>query len=410
MVISSKKFENNLLKFLLLMLFFIIDAVFRIRDYEDKGIDFQVAFKFILFIFAFFMSFRYVLKVGVFSFIQKNLMIVLLLFWLLATSLYAVDSFYSLYISLTYFSFFVFLSYSLRTLNFEGVASILYYSILLFMIVSLYLYVFEPEVGRFVFWNDGILEPSWRMSGLAGSANNFSRIISLAFIVVLFNWSFFRTKHSLHALFLYLSIAALCVLLSGSRTTIIFMMATIAAYYYLRLERKSKAYTFLIFVVLAFVAYFSINIIVDIISRTDGEDLSSFTGRDVIWRMASSLIEDSIWLGYGLGSSVYLLPDLSDILGFSPAHAHNMYLQLTLNGGLVGLILFICTTLHAVVKLRRNRDVQFLCYLLFVMLVGIFESGAFALSANIFTLLYFLCISVANDLRSEQLASQNEAS
>lgn len=118
MVIGLKKFESNLVKFLLLILFFIIDAVFRIRDYEDKGIDFQVALKFMLFISALFLSFRYVLTLGVINFVQKNFMVMLLLFWLFASSLYAVDPFYSVYISLTYFSFFVFLCYSLRVLTF----------------------------------------------------------------------------------------------------------------------------------------------------------------------------------------------------------------------------------------------------------------------------------------------------
>lgn len=396
MQLNIYKLERNVLMVFLFVMFFILDAVFRIREYDEKGVDFQVALKFTLFVFGLLLGLRYVLVTGIFKFTSTCFGALILLMFYSFTSFYSPERMYSLYVSLTYMSYFIFIYYSLSVLGIQKVLSVLVGAIYLFLVISIYLYIFQPELGRFVFWNDGVLEPSWRMSGLAGSANNFARIISLGLMIVIFNWSFFKDKYPKIYINSFVFFSVVCILMSGSRTTILFSIFSMLVYFYLKLESRSKIYSLLVLAFGTLVAYISSDLVLNIISRNNSEDLSSFTGRDVIWDMSLELINDSFIWGYGLGSSVFLLPDLSDLLGFAPSHAHNMYLQLMLNGGFIGLCIFLTITAYNLIKLLKMKSYQFFSYLLFILLVGVFESGAFALSANIFTLVYFLCICVSN--------------
>jgi len=396
MQIKVKELEKFVVTLILFAMFFILDAVFRIREYDEKGVDFQVVIKFILFSFGLLLGVRYVLVSGVSGFIARCFGAISLLVFFSLTSAYSPEWMYSIYVSVTYFSFFIFVFYALSVLEVLSVLSILVRAIFLFLVISVYLYIFDPDLGRFVFWNNGILEPSWRMSGLAGSANNFARIAALGIMVVIFNWKYFKKNFSKLYFNSFLILSIGCVFMSGSRTTILFSFFSIVVFFYLQLESRSKIYTLLLTVLGSLVAYISSDLLLSIISRDSSEDLSSFTGRDVIWGISIDLIYDSLIWGYGLGSSVFLLPDFSDLLGFAPSHAHNMYLQVMLNGGVVSLCIFILLTASTLFKLKVKKENQFFCYMIFILLVGLFESGAFALSANIFTLLYFLCCCVAN--------------
>ncbi len=65
-------------------------------------------------------------------------------------------------------------------------------------------------------------------------------------------------------------------------------------------------------------------------------------GRFLIWERTWSLIAESPWLGYGLGSFGLLFPSRQHPLdGSSGFMAHNDYLQLWLEAGLPGLLLFV---------------------------------------------------------------------
>jgi exopolysaccharide production protein ExoQ len=77
----------------------------------------------------------------------------------------------------------------------------------------------------------------------------------------------------------------------------------------------------------------------------------SFTGRTDIWPVALGGIADHPWLGYGYGTfwqpdgpfTQYLAPGNWEF--WNPVHAHNGFLQLALDAGLVGAGLFVLTFL-----------------------------------------------------------------
>jgi hypothetical protein len=84
----------------------------------------------------------------------------------------------------------------------------------------------------------------------------------------------------------------------------------------------------------------------EIASMGRGEDMTTLTGRIPLWEMLLEAIADSPIVGHG-----YLaywddeqVEYLSSTLRWEIPHGHNMYLVLTLDGGLIALALFMRVT------------------------------------------------------------------
>jgi O-antigen ligase len=71
---------------------------------------------------------------------------------------------------------------------------------------------------------------------------------------------------------------------------------------------------------------------------------ADFSHRDLVWRFALELFSRNPWLGYGY--EVFWNGPAGELFfrtaGFAVSHAHNGYLQLALDTGIVGLMAFLC--------------------------------------------------------------------
>jgi O-antigen ligase len=78
-----------------------------------------------------------------------------------------------------------------------------------------------------------------------------------------------------------------------------------------------------------------------------GKNLLS--GRDYIWNILLDLISNKLWLGYGAGAlpSHFFDTDLS---------SHNLYLQISLQVGILGLILLLIFLYFIWMKLRLSLN------------------------------------------------------
>lgn len=130
-----------------------------------------------------------------------------------------------------------------------------------------------------------------------------------------------------------------------------------------------------------------------------GRDLT-FTGRTDIWAAVINKIWERPWIGYGYnvfwlgvadGSIELWGPTTSSFL--KPAHAHNGFLDLTLDIGLLGLIFFIFSYIkvcwQAIKYLRFNQSAEGimpLAYLLFMVQFNLSEPSL--MRENIFWILY----------------------
>jgi len=110
----------------------------------------------------------------------------------------------------------------------------------------------------------------------------------------------------------------------------------------------------------------------------------SFTGRATVWMVSIVMITQHPWLGYGYsefwpGYGSDIVSRLTHVPEMS--HAHNAILNLWLDVGLLGVVLFILQYLkslwRAVVAVRHTRTVEWLwplVFLLFLAAYGLVES------------------------------------
>jgi exopolysaccharide production protein ExoQ len=111
--------------------------------------------------------------------------------------------------------------------------------------------------------------------------------------------------------------------------------------------------------------------------RTD--DISELTGRVPLWNFLWEQTAGHRMQGFGWGAFWVVERTLSvhDVLGWYPRHAHNAYLQVVVNVGLVGLAIVLAIGVWALVRTIRlvERTGQSEFSALAAVLIGIFVNG-----------------------------------
>ncbi len=118
----------------------------------------------------------------------------------------------------------------------------------------------------------------------------------------------------------------------------------------------------------------------------DAAELATLTGRTEIWNIAVPAIVENPIVGYGPGSTTELFAEIKpdDVLGtFEINHAHNLWLQLGLIGGVPSMLLVTFAFVGYLIRTRHvrlwDRDAIVLCLAIF----GISEP-VFSAEPNIF--------------------------
>ena len=142
------------------------------------------------------------------------------------------------------------------------------------------------------------------------------------------------------------------------------------------------------------------------------------TGRTELWHSVGSMIQARPFLGYGFsgfwsGGSLesYLV---ERYVGWSPTYSHNGYLELLLNLGLVGCLLFLAFLsrgLSQAVRLAEHRtakeDIWPLAFLVFVVVHNCAECSI--LSQNCFEWALFVATVISANPVVYALMSENPA-
>ena len=95
---------------------------------------------------------------------------------------------------------------------------------------------------------------------------------------------------------------------------------------------------------------------IPLLTEVVGKD-ATFSGRTKIWSASWWAIEREPWHGYGLGglfnSSTPITEAIIERVGFKVPHAHNGVLQLVLELGVIGLVLFLIYLIPLMVRAWR---------------------------------------------------------
>lgn len=143
---------------------------------------------------------------------------------------------------------------------------------------------------------------------------------------------------------------------------------------------KFKYYKLKVFLLL-FIVFCSLFFIIPAGQRL----VSSFNFQDKgvserfeIWSKAISVIKENLILGAGIGNYVEKVDLFSEQRGYrSPIHAHNIYLQITAELGIIGLILYLAVFVFAIKNIISYKFVEKWQIAVFLSLIWFSVHGFF---------------------------------
>jgi O-antigen ligase len=223
---------------------------------------------------------------------------------------------------------------------------LLFWMLVIITVASLALGLLVPGLG---IMQGGSNAGSWQ--GVFAHKNDLGRFIVLAAVV-----STFAAARRRWAPLVLLPALALLVL-SESATSAVTLVVLLLVIPVLRLLQRRRSATLPLLVAAAVLLGAGVAVAVlsnatDIIVRL-GKDLT-LTGRTEVWADVWTLIQERMWLGYGYNAFWLGLDGPSAYIwarhGWRPNHAHNGFLDLWLELGLIGVALVVT---HVVVNGAR---------------------------------------------------------
>lgn len=374
---------------------FLIDATFRRREFTDKSLDYQVLMKIGLWVTLATVSLVHFRRWATLLLVPSNIPWIMFLSWLCMTAAVSPAPAYSAMTSFSIYSFALFCAFVFSAYDRVEVFAVMICAIVLFCIVSIIVYFAVPELGHFVYWDNNERYLSARLAGIAGSANNIGRLAAFGLILA---GLYARELRRYGRLFVPVSfsIMALALLMTNSRTSMAMVVGILFGIYALNWRRL-----YLLVLVLSVGLALALFVMpageqaLTVVSRSGSvEEVSSMTGRTSIWHAVLLLAAERPWAGYGYASSIYVLPENEQLVGFSVGHAHNLILQLLLTTGWTGVVLFALAVCSVGVRAAHSRDWVVLAMLAVVVLNGITEASGFTTLANICSLAFTIAITL----------------
>lgn len=215
----------------------------------------------------------------------------------------------------------------------------------------------------------GVHAGLWR--GVFAHKNELGAMASNSTIALLFYGRLLPPLPGLHFLCLVASLA--CLIFAGSAGGIATFLVVLILYIAMLLTwRWPVAFTWLLVLAVA-------GGLAAILLATDvdtfallGRD-STLAGRTSIWEVTLSMVADSWVLGHGYyaGTSAFAGPHLKEIFGPAVADAHNGYLSILLETGVIGLGLYLGAALSVILmgtaQAKRERRERRDCFMLLLI-------------------------------------------
>lgn len=187
-------------------------------------------------------------------------------------------------------------------------------------------------------------------SGLAGEVSYNMFTIAVGFGIVISNLLVSKRLSKYNTVLVI--IMAVSLLLTQKRSVIVVLFLILAfMIIVLRKNRAATKRTFKILLALVAIAIVVVIVFPDVLrvfNRFFVDDKLYLSGRDELWGYAKDMFSDRPLFGYGVGSyNIYC----NDRGYFSGArHAHNIYIQMLAETGIVGFMLFMAAFLTSLLK------------------------------------------------------------
>lgn len=262
-------------------------------------------------------------------------------------------------------------------------------------VLSLLFAVFLPTYGLDPLSHLG----AWR--GVYPQKNTLGRYMVLSSLVFLLI-AFSSSRHRWIAWSgLFLSVGLL--VMSTSKTSLVVLLTVLILLPFYRAIRWSYTLSIPIFIT-GILLLASIVILFTAEAETIlgfiGKDLT-LTGRTDLWGVVFTMIQQRPWLGYGysgfwLGWGGYSA-DVWKVFNWLPSHAHNGFLDVWLDLGLLGLSVLVLSFLNTVVKavawVRHTKTLEY-CWPIVYLTVLLLLNLTYSILLNQNSLFWILYVSI----------------
>lgn len=213
--------------------------------------------------------------------------------------------------------------------------------------------------------------------------------------------------------FLFYGVFGLSLLLTGSRTSLI---AILIFFLFNRLRYLSNTVAFILFIALIFSYEFLLSTLPEFIEffglaeyfRLD--TIEEGSGRFIAWNFAWQRVQEMFLVGGGFGHTEYVFKQyFSELskLGHQ-GNAHNSFLTLWLDTGLIGFLLFVMGLIRT--SLLAIKNSAYALPVLFSVLFSTYFESWLAASLNPFTGLFIISLSVLindQDLSGDEMQTED---
>jgi exopolysaccharide production protein ExoQ len=260
--------------------------------------------------------------------------------------------------------------------------------------------LFFPEYGI----GSGIFEGNWQ--GIYNQKNILGRIMVLSSLVS-FLFLLENNKKRIFKFIVFI-LSIVLIILSDSKTSLVVLIILMSLLPLLKVfsfgSYLSLSITTFISLILFLIVVISINQLNFLLSLL-GKDIS-LTGRIPLWEISILMIKKSLLTGYGFDafweSPQGPVSQVFQFVGWEPTHAHNGFIDLFLDLGLLGFLFFsfiyiksIKNSLFYKMKEKNAFSLFPLLYLIYFLLINLNESSLVK-PYSIFWILFVLNVCYLN--------------
>jgi O-antigen ligase len=371
---------------LLLLIVVSFDVSLRTRAFDDKSLDLQVLAKLCIWaaggVFALsrWSSVRALLREPV------TAAWVVFIAWLAITGLSAPNLLYSEVALSTVVLVLLFFLAIVGKLDRVAIGEAILFGAAVISAASIVGYFLVPNTARLWIWDPAgfVLVRSDRLVGFTSHANAIGGLAAFGLLA----WGLFCRDAPRSGRWLRRAAGLLCLtalVMSGSRTSAAAMLAALALNELFRLYDRARltgvvaalggaVIVAISGLLLISESGFSLNILA---RSGDVTDVSTLAGRTQIWAASLELAAQKPLFGWGYASSAYIVPQLSNKIGFAVGQPHNLGIQVLLTSGIVGLGLFLLAVTVSIWSAMKTNSRGALCLLAWVLIGGLTESQGF---------------------------------
>jgi O-antigen ligase len=364
---------------LAVVLIVAVTIVLRVRAYDDKSIDLQVIIKLGAIAGMAAAASLFFLRNGGRPVSTRTVPWLLLLTYLCVTAAYSPTPLLSFVYALSLAIGLLFTGYLVESYGAETTVGILLVAGFMIIVPSIAVYLVAPSLVSMHGWTGDNFGNIDRLRGFTQSGNAIGGIAALCLLLLLLFPAGLRRLTGRILFFPVMGVltglTVLCLILSNHRAGLGAAATAALMYYTLRRAATIKlmALALAASIGAAVFAFYSDEIL-SLLSRSgNASEIATVTGRSQIWSVVLEYWQSRPIFGYGYSASLHFLPNDPRLFGVA-AHAHDVYLELLLSGGVIALALFLLALGFTLFPLRKGM-LRPSCLLVYFLMRGITEAS-----------------------------------